>query len=147
MSRAVLNVLQSRYGNGKRLTRADGNELHLSWAARENGDRPFSIRRKSTGASFTQLHRRCAVDLANGDGILSSGGFTGIFEQNRLPIARNVFRNVPIVPGNIQGLAVPRGSGHRQTLGVKTHEYSTIRCHVLQSHAFGEVQDSPKPSR
>src|SRR5580658_1027495 len=57
MSSAILNV-QPGYGNRPGLTRTSGNELHLTRAARENGNRPLAVRGKVTCTSFAQLHRR-----------------------------------------------------------------------------------------
>ena len=70
MGRAVLNVLQPGCRNRARLTGTDGNELHLSRAAGENGNHPFAVWREPTRASFTQLRWEVAVDFANGKGIV-----------------------------------------------------------------------------
>ena len=66
MSNAVFNVLKPGYGDHAGLTRAERDQRHPAWATRENGNRPFAVRGKFTGASFAQLHRGCTVDFANG---------------------------------------------------------------------------------
>src|SRR5580700_744822 len=60
MSGTVLNV-QPGYCNRTGLTGAYRHELHVARVARtarENGNRPFAVRRQSTRAALAQLNRR-----------------------------------------------------------------------------------------
>src|SRR5258707_15029549 len=126
-------MLQTLGGYRARLSCADGQKRYTLRSAGKDRDCPFSIRRQATSAAFTQTNGRRPVKFADGYGVVDTCSLAGVFKQNPLVIARNIFGDVPVVPGEVlDALAAVLRGRHGRPLVVQTYQYAAVGGDILQ---------------
>src|ERR1700685_3902348 len=145
--RRTLNFFQNSDIQLTLLTGLQRQQNNLQWRALNNGNGPLSVGRESSRPSFAQPHGQVAIHISHDDRIIRAGNLAGIFEQNKLPVGRNVFRNIPVMPRQIDFPGACRGGCvHAQPDRIQGHKDASIGNNILQREGPGNIEQHSQPS-
>src|ERR1700735_4644049 len=103
-----------------RLTGLQWKENNPGRRALNNGNGPLSIWRESTPPSLAESEGQVTIYVSQNYRIVRTGDFAGVFEQHPLPVGRNIFCNIPIMPGKVDFIGASQsGRIHAQPGGVQ----------------------------